>query len=126
VASKTARQLIGEETESYRSQVTQIDFYGDSKIFADGGSATVTWDLTMEGRSWGIKDLDVILQAVEVRVETEHWETEERQDFVAAWSVTQPNGWNVQVEHEDARLPLDIYPRNVAVHTVEKRIVVTF
>lgn len=117
---------MGEQSESYRTQVRKVDFYGDQKVFADGGEATVTWDFTMEGRSWGIKDVDVVLQAVEVRVETEHWETEERKDFVASWSVAQPNGWNVQVTHEDARLPMDIYPRNVAVHVAEKRIEVTF
>jgi hypothetical protein len=117
---------MGEQSESYRTQVRDVDFYGDEKVFADGGEATVTWDLTMEGRSWGIKDLDVVLQAVEVRVATEHWETEERKDFVASWSVAQPNGWNVQVSHEDAKLPLDVYPRNVTIHVLEKRIEVTF
>lgn len=126
MASKTAKQMIGEQSESYRTQVREVEFYGDQSVFADGGQATVTWDLTMEGRSWGIKDLDVVLQAVDVRVETEHWETEERKDFVASWSTSQPNDWNVQVEHEEARFPLDVYPRSVAIHVVEKRIVVTF
>ena len=57
--SKIARKLVGEEIETYRSQVSKINFYGDRNVFSDGGSATVEWDLTMEGRSWGVKDLDV-------------------------------------------------------------------
>jgi hypothetical protein len=124
--SKLVSRLVGESSETYRTSVTKLDASGiGSGALVESGNATVTWDLSIEGRSWGVKDLDVVLQSVEAVLHLEH-ESGTRPDFVASWSTSKPNGWKTQVRFEGLQLPGNLYPKEVVVHVVEQRIEVVF
>lgn len=126
-SSHTAKQLMGEAHETYSTTV-KVDMSGvDPKLAMTSGTAAVTWDLTYEGRSWGVKDLDVVLASIKAHAQLTHAETGQDSAFVAEWSVAQPNGWTVQVKVMDKfSFPAVIYPQEVLVSVLQRQMTVKF
>jgi len=125
--SGPVKKLLGiRESESgYHTSVKQLDIHGLGDAVTAEGTAEVDWELAMEGRSWGVKGLDVLVRAVKIRAVATNVETGNESDWNFDWTSENAE-YKVQVDAGKASFPLDIYPKSVSVSVQDRRISVEF
>ena len=130
----TARDLIGQLTESsdlsYRTRVKADSISVNNRgsdLFPDDLEATVEWEMDLEARSWGVKDINVYIKKVEASWVWEDGEKDTRSEPTKLlWTSASNDGWAVQVDHGPQKMPFTLFPREVSIYLLEKKIVVTF
>lgn len=148
-AEQVAKMMLGEsELGKFRSQVKEVELYGESHSsdidVDDELTAMVAWELDMDARDWGVKDLNIILREIHVKgVRTIYGEpdpnaeggiynedTEREEDFELRWSP-EVEGWQVKVNGENGEsfedlFPISIWPKSVDINMAGRTIEVNF
>lgn len=111
-------------------EVWGLDTQGD--LQADDAAAYIQWELDLESRSWGVKDLNVLLKKIDVQWMVDNLRQEDgdknKTQQRVVWEAARNDGWTASVnyERESHKLPLTLYPRRLEVHVLERRLVVDF
>lgn len=119
-------RLLQEADETYTSRVKRVSVYGlaDNQLPEDG-AANITWQLVMDAREYGIKEITALIQKVDIQYTNVNTDTNEEIPQSFSWKLGEP-AWKVDVDCSAKSFPMSLYPLSVELYMRERRIVVNF
>lgn len=121
---------IQESQEGFTTEVREVDVTGFDyeSIDVRDASATIRWEADFDMRSYGIKDLSVVITGV-----TAHWtpysvagdDDVPMQPGKLQWNGDKQFTAEVEYSHREGS-SFSLFPSKVEIHLIEKRIVVMF
>lgn len=122
---------MAESDFAYRTKVgpKAISVYSNKNgMEAVDLTASVEWELDFEARSWGVKGVGVFVRKVDA---SWVWEDQENEGTRAeptklTWTPGAKDGWSVQADSQARTMPFGIYPREISIYMMEKKIVIEF
>ena len=131
-AADIIKQQLTESDDSYVTAVREVEVYGlssNGNVYADGGSATIHWDVDWDVRDYGIKGLNVMIKSLQVSWETVDGSGEEdvKAPGELSWNLGDET-WKVEAEFTNIgnNGHFMLVPSSVDVHLHEKRVTVHF
>jgi hypothetical protein len=118
-----SEQLVNEAESPFVTMVREVSVFGlgDQQVVNEG-SATVTWELVLDYRSYGLKELNVHVSKIKASYEITNIETEQ----AASQEVTS-DGWEIEAEFPGPMtLPLSLMPKSVEIYPRDRRMLVQF
>jgi hypothetical protein len=118
-----SEQFVNEAESPFVTMVREVTVFGlgDQQIVNEG-SATITWELVLDYRTYGLKELNVVVNKISASYEVTNLQTEQ----TVEQKVTS-NGWEIETEFSGPmNLPLTLVPKSVEIYPRDRRMLVQF
>lgn len=117
--------LLQEADETYTTRVRKVSVYGlaDNQLPEDA-VATVVWQLVIDAREYGIKEIVALIQSVDIQFDLHNIDTEETVQQRVTW--TGGAGWKIDVDCSAKSFPMTLIPVSVELMVRDRAITINF
>jgi len=88
-------------------------------------TAQVSWELCLEMRSWGLKNISAYATYVQVEIEVSWW-MDDGDDEVETVTIDSEDGWEIESDMDTLEMSDSIFPQAMEVNFDTKTITINF
>jgi len=88
-------------------------------------TAQVSWELFLEMRSWGLKNISAYATYVQVEIEVSWW-MDDGDDEVETVTIDSEDGWEIESDMDTLEMSDSIFPQAMEVNFDTKTITINF